>query len=248
MSDSADPIENILQKLLAARNKIRHSESSGIFMELMASTLLIILFTQRTSHVSQRIADFINSIMKNNLEMMALGKLHQEAPRLEEKKVFKFGLDCGPSTLFHVDIEKACSLVALLGNVATIGSKQHKQYRYFSLTKAKWPSLWHYCEAIKRYEKEELNEALGFLLEGLSTPCSVPLQCRFRVLLGQVYSAMGERQKALENFSTVIRLDRKNAITYYYQGREYGKMGLLDAMLKSYQNLVMVGTELRSSL
>lgn len=179
---------------------------------------------------------FVASVSKNTVDFVAKDCM---AENQSENILFKFNVNSGPSTYDDIRMETILNNFAIFGCVLSTRLKERPS-RYFATDSVKSTPLWHYCEGLRNFEKQELKTALESLLKVSPSSLSDDLQCRYHNLLGRVYSEMGERQKALKSFTTAIQTDKNFGPAHYYQGREFGKMGLVDSMLKSYQNLVMV--------
>lgn len=209
--------------------------TTAIFMDTVLSTLLIRLRTSSNEDIAE-IMQFVTCVSQNNVDFLA-------RDGIKEKTVgnvfFKFSVDSEPSTYDELSMEKSLNHFAQLGYILSTRLKE-KPSRYFSTDSVQLTPFWHYCEGLRSFEKNELKTALQHLLKVLPSSLSDYLQCRYHNLLGRVYSAMGERQKALKKFTTALEFDKNFCPAHYYQGREFGKLGLVDLMLKSYQNLVLV--------
>lgn len=218
-----------------------HTRLLGIFLEIISTSIIILLLRTNLRDSWTIISSSIGKILDTLPETIALNKIEYElASEIETKEIYKYGLNGGPQLYKDVNCEQALGTIALLGSLTSFLQGDPQSKRIHLPGKDSLPSIWFFIEALRKFESDDFVGSLGMLMHGKKHTLSKEMGAQYHCLLGQTYSAMRERQKALDNYKKAIAAAKSFTLAHYCMGIECGKMGLHDSMLKSYQNLVIV--------
>jgi len=205
-----------------------------LFGKLTAVTILHVIYSNPPHFSASNLLNIIDDTMSDFVEISSIIPfIHHQS----YNNIFTLGWKLEPTLLGDDNIKQCMTFIALIGCVLGIGQPNIKRHSILDKTKHDWIELTNYIEGFHKFKIGDLTSALTLLIQTTSPLNSSTMQSRQRCLIGQIYSSLGEKEKAIDSFTLALKCDKLLAEAHYYKGLEFGKMGLQDLMLKSYHNL-----------
>ena len=223
----------IISNIKSLVNKIhsRFLEEGNLVAEIVT---ILILYILKLSDVEiiQQITDLIQQILPR---IKSLPKSSRNF-----SNVFKFSI-----SKINANLDESEPMVdyLILAQAACL-FRLNKQKECFEVLQnnpeVKEKNLWWYLRALNAFVLEDYDQSLAILLSATS-PIIDRMKCRYYILQGRLYSRNDGHTEALSCFGKAKEASPETLAVYYYLGEEYGKMGLGDMVVESFEELTRVG-------